>query len=136
MLACADGALADAKATGEEKQQAWLIKIAATAHTNGGDAAKGAITAMSASSDVPSASKLVSLATDLVEADLAAVAVDVVAAADAKYGSDPDAKKHLKKVAKMCKAKLEESGDAGALAQLQALGYLSASDDEEEIEDS
>ncbi|MBM4013835.1 MAG: hypothetical protein FJ293_02585 [Planctomycetes bacterium] len=132
VLACANGALADAKATGEEKQEAWLRRIAAEAHVHGTEATKTALTQMTASGDVPPAGKLVSLATDLANNDQAAAAVEVVAAADAKYGSDPVTKKQLKKVAKMCQAKLTESGDAGALAQLQALGYLSASDDEED----
>ncbi len=131
VLACATGALADAKATGDEKQEAWLRRIAAEAHVNGTDGAKAALTQMTASSDVPAAGKLVSLATDLAGNDQAAAAVEVVATADARYGSDPATKRQLKKVAKMCQTKLTESGDAGALDKLAALGYLSASDDEE-----
>lgn len=132
VLACADGALADGKASAEEKQAAWLLKIAAAARESGVDGGKAAVKGMVAASEFPAASKLAALASDLAQADHAAVAVEVMVAADAKYGSDPAMKKQLKKIAKMCQAKLTESGDAGGLAQLQALGYLSAADDEEE----
>jgi hypothetical protein len=132
VLAFADGALADAKATGEEKQAAWLRKISAEAHVNGVDSAKAALEKMGAGNDVPAAGKLASLASDLVEAELAAAAVEVVAAATARYGTDPAVRKQLNRVAKMCKEKLEASGDAGSLDKLKSLGYLSTSDEDEE----
>jgi hypothetical protein len=132
VLACATGALADPKATEDEKQEAWLRRIAGGAHVNGAEATKTALAEMLAAGNVPAAGKLAALATDLAIADQAAAAVEVVATADAKYGSDPAAKKSLKKVAKMCQQKLTASGDSGALDKLASLGYLNVADDEED----
>jgi len=124
VLACADGALGDAKATGEEKQAAWHLKISAEAHVNGNEAATNAVKKMAAGGELAPPSKLAALATDLVEADFAATAVEVVAAATAKYGGDAAVKEQLGRVAKMCEAKLRDSGDAGGLDKLKSLGYL------------
>jgi hypothetical protein len=124
VLSCADGALADAKATSEEKQAAWHLKISAEAHVNGNDAAGAAVKKMAAGGDVAPAGKLAALAADLVEADFAATAVEVIGVATQKYGNDPAVKDQLARVAKMCETKLKDSGDASGLDKLKSLGYL------------
>ncbi len=131
-LVALDAALADSKATAEEKAQAWSDKITASARGNGDDAGKAAVQQMAASTAVLTAEQYASLGIGLAESDHPKVALDLLEVAKKKFGTDAVVMKKLKRVAKFCEQKFMEAGDSGALDQLKALGYLGAEGEDEE----
>ncbi len=129
-LVSLDAALADSKATAEEKTQAWMDKITAESCGNGDDAGKGAVQKMVAAGVSLTAEQFASRGLSLADAGHGKVSIDLLKVATEKFGADPVVHKRLKRVAKKCAA----SGDADDLASLKALGYLSSDTDDEDEE--
>lgn len=131
-LASLDAALADARATNDEKVQVWQDKVLCEAHANGEAAASAALKKMEESGVAMTANQYAKLGNDLGDANHLTAAVDVIEAATKKFGDDPLVRKNLKRLARNLQERLTAAGDQAALDRLKGLGYLSSSEDEEE----
>jgi hypothetical protein len=129
-LASLDAVVADAKATGEEKAQAWPDKVFCEVMAGGQGVAKASLQKMADSKAEVGADKYFKLGNELAEADQLQAALDVIGAATERFKGDAKAKKNLTKLAKNLAQKLQASGDTAGTNQLKSLGYLGGGDDD------
>jgi hypothetical protein len=131
-LAKFDLVLADAKATAEEKAEAWQDKVVCEGHVNGDDGAIAALTKLSDAKVQLTPNQYAKMGNDLSEADRLKAALAVIERATEQFKGDAAAKKSLGKLAKMLAAKLAAAGDSASEDKLKSLGYLGTSSDDDD----
>jgi len=131
-IATLDAALADGRATAEERVQAWQDKVLCEAQAHGDEAASAALKALVASGVEMTPDQFAKLGNDLAAADKLTAAVDVIDVATRKFAGDDAVKKKLERLARGLSKKLQASGDQASLDRLSSLGYLGTTTDEDE----
>ena len=129
-LSIVDTALADPKATSEEKVLVWQDKVYCEVQANGEAAAKGALKKLSESSVAMTPSQYAKLGGDLADDGKLESALAVLEVATEKFKGNADAEKQLGRFAKLLRAKFAASGDAAGQSKLDSLGYIGGSEDE------
>jgi hypothetical protein len=130
-LAELDLVIADPKATGEEKSQAWADKVYCEALANGDDAAKSMLKKADDAKVEFTALQYYKLGTSLKDADRFDLAIEVVTIATKKFENDAKAKSYFDKLAKQLLKKLKAAGNTDGAEKLRAIGYASGDDEDE-----
>ena len=129
-LSIVDTALADPKATSEEKVFVWQDKVFCEAHVNGEEAVKTSLRKMAEANVAMAPKDYAKLGGDLAGAGKLDEALAVLASATEKFKGDAEAHKQLEKFAKLLARKFAETGDASGQDKLNSLGYIGGSEDE------
>jgi hypothetical protein len=125
-------ALADGRATADERAQAWQDKVLCAARAAGDDAGIAALHKLVESKLELTPDQFGKLGTSLAQADRDQAALKVIEIATDRFGKDKAARKKLERLARLLQAKFAASGNAEGSKQLDQLGYLGGSTDEEE----
>ncbi len=123
-LVSLDAAIADARATRDEKVQAWQDKILCESQLGGDEAGKKSVHDLADAKIDMTPSDFAKLGGDLANADQLVVALAVLEVATKRFEGDASAKSLFAQFAKRLQAKFEASGDTAGQAALRGLGYL------------
>lgn len=130
-----EAALADASLSNDEKAAAWLDKVTADASGDGDAAGKATVAKLVKSGVTFTADQLAGRALELAKSEHAGAALDLVAFALEKFGSDAAVKKKLNKVMKECEKAFKSAGASDGLDALKRLGYTGGDSDDEAAEE-
>lgn len=129
-----DAAIADPKATADEKALAWQDKVLCEAQATGDPAAIATLHKLVDAKVELTPDQFAKLGIDLANADKTDASLEVIAVATKKFAGDKRVKTKLTRLASLLEQKFAASGNTAGTDKLNALGYLGNTSDDEEDE--